>query len=122
MQAEFPFFLIELNALQFHAHHGLYEKEKINGNDFEVNVKLHVSTEGPITHLEETIDYSIIYSLIATRMQQPTELLETLVQDMVQLILNVDLRIKMVCVSITKLHPPIKKFIGNVCVSFSVSR
>ena len=34
---------IQLNNLIFHAYHGLYEEEKIIGNDFEVNleVKFH---------------------------------------------------------------------------------
>ena len=36
---------IHLHNLLFHAFHGIYEQEKIVGNDFEVNVKAELEIE-----------------------------------------------------------------------------
>ena len=71
---------VQLQDLLFKAFHGIHEEEKILGNDYSVDaaVDFHERDE-VIQHINETIDYAIIYGIIKKRMSIPTPLLETLV-------------------------------------------
>jgi len=109
---------IHLHNLKFHSFHGLYEEEKIAGNDFELNVNIALNSNGKIKKLGDTVDYVDVYEIIKNRMAIPTALLETVAQDLAQLIYEYDTRIRTIDISIKKLHPPIANFTGNVGVSY----
>ena len=111
-------FTIHLHHLKFFAYHGLYEKERKTGNNFEMDVDVVADIPGTITKLEHTIDYAEVYKIIEARMKQPTALLETLVHDLAEKIHQYDNRIKSVSISIKKLSAPIKFFNGVVGVSY----
>lgn len=109
---------IHLEKLQFFAYHGLYDAEKQKGGEFEVDVQLQVQlTDSGIMELNDTVDYSLLYQQISNRMQQSTELLETLCDDLSTLMLKCDDRILEVQVLIRKLNPPIEGMRGAVSVS-----
>jgi 7,8-dihydroneopterin aldolase/epimerase/oxygenase len=108
---------IQLRQLQFHAYHGLYELEKSAGNTFEVDVDVFVDVQEKITRLNQTLNYATVYGVIKQRMQQPTPLLETLAQEIIALIHNIDSRIRSISITIKKLAPPIENFQGTVGVS-----
>jgi 7,8-dihydroneopterin aldolase/epimerase/oxygenase len=108
---------IHLHSLKFFAYHGLFEEETISGNDFELNVDVEAAVAENITALSQTVDYVKVYEIIRSRMQQPTKLLETLVQDLADKIHATDNRIKHISISITKMNPPIADFSGSVGVS-----
>lgn len=109
---------IHLHQLEFRAFHGLYESEKNNGNDFIVNVDIELDAESNITQLKQTIDYVTVYTIIKKRMAVATPLLETVAQDLTHLIHEFDSRARLINITITKLHPPIADFTGNVGISF----
>jgi 7,8-dihydroneopterin aldolase/epimerase/oxygenase len=111
-------FSIHLNNLKFFAYHGVYAEEKILGGYFEVNTVVDFKEQENITTLEQTIDYTKIFDVIKQRMAQPTALLETVAQHLADLIYAVDRRIIGIDIKITKLHPPIEQFSGNLSVSF----
>ncbi|MBW7951075.1 MAG: dihydroneopterin aldolase [Chitinophagaceae bacterium] len=114
---------IRLNNLLFYAYHGLYEAERIIGNEFEVNITiLQYEVKETISSINETINYAAIYELVALRMKQPTLLLETVAQDICKLILKNFSLVDNILVSIKKLHPPITSFQGNVEVCFEMKR
>ena len=73
---------IQLQNLVFTSFHGIHEEEKILGNQYVVNaeVQFHERDE-VIEHIHETVDYSIIYSIIRKRMSIATPLLETIVME-----------------------------------------
>jgi 7,8-dihydroneopterin aldolase/epimerase/oxygenase len=108
---------IQLNQLRFRSFHGLYAQEKVSGNDFEVNVLIRLSGEIPISKLDQTVDYAVLYRIIENRMAIATPLLETVAQELVDQLHDHDPRIGHVSVSVKKLHPPIAGFTGNICVS-----
>ena len=110
---------IHLHHLKFHAYHGIHEEEKILGNNFEINVDVQVKESGRIESIHQTVNYVTVYHEIKKRMQQPTHLLETVAQDMVELIHAIDDRIRFIKIDIKKLHPPIAGFEGAVGVSYS---
>ena len=111
-------FSISLNNLQFFAHHGVYEEERILGNDFEVNVTMSFETVEPVMELEQTVNYASVYDIIKKRMAVPAQLLETVAQELLQLIYNYDNRIKSITISVRKKHAPIPNIAGSVSVTY----
>ncbi len=114
---------IHLHQLVFHAFHGLYEEEKILGNEFRVDLTVqHHPAVIPIHAINDTINYVALYELVKKRMEVPVLLLETLATSIAQDILLQFVLADTVNISITKLHPPISGFNGQVGVSFELNR
>jgi 7,8-dihydroneopterin aldolase/epimerase/oxygenase len=114
---------IHLDQLQFYAYHGLYQEERILGNDYLVDITLdHQPENFMIQSIDETVDYSKIYQMIAQRMKIPTELLETIATEFCVEVMKKYLSVQAIQISIKKLHPPIPQFIGNVGVSVHIKR
>jgi dihydroneopterin aldolase len=111
-------FTIKLQNLIFHSFHGIYEEERVLGNEFEVNASLSFVNDEPITTLEQTINYVSVYEIIKRRMYIETPLLETLVQNLAEDILGFDNRIKSITVSVEKKNPPISNMEGSVSVHY----
>lgn len=109
---------IQLKNLLFFSHHGIHEEEKILGNEFEVNVELSFEETDRIDSLEQTINYASVYQVIKQQMGIPSELLETLAQDMAHRVHAFDNRILFITVSIEKKNPPIPGMEGSVGVKY----
>jgi len=111
---------ISLNNVRFRAYHGVYPEERQKGNDFVVNMEVsYVPNTGTIVSLSDTIDYSSLFEIINTIMQQPVELLESLVKQMAQTVHKEFSEISEVTVSVEKLNPPIDRFSGSAKVTYS---
>jgi len=108
---------IHLHKLLFHSYHGVFEEEKILGNEFEVNADIEMDCSEQITNLSQTINYVAVYSCIKQRMQLPTPLLETVAQDLIEAIHQMDEKISSISINIKKTAPPIENFQGSVGVS-----
>ena len=114
---------IHLHKLLFHAHHGLYEEEKLLGNNFQVDISIkHQPITEKIISLEQTINYAMVYKLVRQRMQQSTPLLETLAQEICEMILDKFIHADEVSFTIKKLNPPINNFHGSVGITFDLKR
>ena len=110
---------ISLNNVRFRAYHGLHPEERQKGNDFVVNLQVgYVPRTGTILSLEDTIDYASLFDIINMTMQQPVDLLETLVQEMAHAVHQKFSQVKEITVSVEKLNPPIDKFTGSAAVSY----
>jgi dihydroneopterin aldolase len=109
-----PMLSIQLHDLEFFAHHGLYESEKINGNHFLVDVNISIDVHEQIVSLNQTVDYVKVYQIISERMKIATPLLETLAQEMATSIYMADKIIKYIEINIKNLTPPIPDFKGTV--------
>lgn len=110
---------IYLNKLIFTGYHGLYAEEKKLPNEFEVNICIDcTASDKAIAHISQTIDYVAVYSLCKRIMAKPTDLLETLVQDIAAQILAQFSLAAAVEVHIQKLYPPVANFRGSVGVSY----
>lgn len=113
-------FTISLNNVRFRAYHGLYPEERQKGNDFVVNMQVSFPPlSGSIVSLEDTIDYAELFEIINATMQQPVDLLETLVQTITHNVFHQFPQVKKIDISVEKLNPPIDKFSGSVEVKFS---
>ena len=108
---------IELHNLWFHAHHGLYEEEKLLGGDFTLDAEICYQPKAVPHHISETIDYAAVYYLIKSHMQQPEPLLETLAMNITKDILEKFSLAEEVSICIKKMNPPMAGFTGNVSVT-----
>lgn len=114
---------IYLHNLILFAYHGIYEDEKILGNEYSLDITIkHKPLHLPVNHIAETIDYEAVYELVKKQMKIPTPLLETVITEMAQKILAQFSLADEVFVSINKTHPPISQFQGSVGVSFELKR
>jgi dihydroneopterin aldolase len=113
-------FTISLNNVRFRAYHGLHPEERQKGNDFVVNMQVSFPpVSGTVVSLEDTIDYAVLFDIINSTMQQPVDLLETLVQTIAHHVSQQFPRIKKIDIAVEKLNPPIDKFSGSVAVKYS---
>lgn len=110
---------INLNDLVFFGRHGVYEEEKIVGNEFEIKLAVSfVPDEDIISGIDHTINYETIYLLLKKEMEQPSPLLETLVIRIAENLHKIFPQIKKISIVVHKLHPPIESFRGKVGVSY----
>ncbi|MEO7924581.1 MAG: dihydroneopterin aldolase [Chitinophagaceae bacterium] len=111
---------ISLNNVRFRAYHGLHPEERQKGNDFVVNMQVRFPpVSGTVISLEDTIDYAVLFEIINSTMQQPVDLLETLVQTITNKVSLKFPQVKKIDVSVEKLNPPIDKFSGSAEVKYS---
>lgn len=111
---------ISLHNVRFRAYHGVYPEERQKGNDFVVNMQVaYVPQAGIILSLEDTIDYASLFEIINMTMQQPVDLLETLVQTIAHGVHQKFSQVKQVTVSVEKLNPPIDRFSGSAAVTYT---
>ena len=111
---------ISLNNVRFRAYHGVYPEERQKGNDFVVDLQVsYVPNASSIVSLSDTIDYGSLFEIINTIMQQPVELLESLVKQMAHAVHKEFSEISEVTVSVEKLNPPIDRFSGSAKVTYT---
>lgn len=117
-----PAFTISLNNVRFRAYHGLYPEERQKGNDFVVNMQVvYPAPEKPVLELSDTIDYAGLFDIMNAIMQEPVDLLETLVQRIAKRVKEIFPSITQATVAVEKLNPPIDKFSGVAAVSYTES-
>ena len=70
--------ILELEGMEFRAHHGCLEREKIAGNDFVVDFRgeMDMSAAAESDNLEDAVNYALIYDVVAEEMAKPSDLLE----------------------------------------------
>ena len=69
---------LELEGMEFRAHHGCLERERIAGNDFVVDFRgeMDMSAAAESDRLEDAVNYALIYDVVAEEMAKPSDLLE----------------------------------------------
>ena len=69
---------IELLGMRFRAYHGCLESERTDGGDFKVDFCCEWDTRAAeqTDELADTLDYSVVYGIVAREMAVPSDLLE----------------------------------------------
>ena len=69
---------LELEGMEFRAHHGCLERERLAGNDFVVDFRgeMDMSAAAESDRLEDAVNYALIYDVVAEEMAKPSDLLE----------------------------------------------
>jgi len=101
---------LTLKDLQFRAGHGYYEKERREGNDFEVDLifTADLRLAGSSDALTDTIDYQQVVDMVASVMNGPSvKLIETLAKRIGDKIFDSFSGIQTLDMIVRKLHPPL---------------
>ena len=111
-----------IDELKIFAHHGVFEHENINGQNFYVNAVLYVDTEkaGMTDELEVSVDYGSVCQLINKVMTENTyKLIETAAQNVAEAILLEYELVKSVDIEVRKPEAPIDMEFGSVSVKIN---
>src|SRR6185312_3224682 len=101
------------------AFHGIYEEEKILGNQYIVNASVEfLEKDEVIEHINDTVNYAIIYNIIKKRMSIPTPLLETIVMEIGNEVHCEFPHLRSISLSLQKKHPPIEGMQGGAVVKW----
>ena len=109
---------ISVNNAWFYSFHGCLHEESVIGAEYLVNASIEVDTSVAEKNdkLENTVDYFSIYSVLKKEMDEPSKLLETVLEKIIVGIKKLNDNVTSVDVCINKLFPRIS---GNV-VSFEL--
>lgn len=115
---------ISLTGLRVRGHHGVYEHERRDGQDFVVDVELELDT-APAAASDDVTD-TVHYGDLATRLAEvvagdPVNLLETLAGRLLGVCLA-DERVDAATVTVHKPQAPIPLTFGDVSVTRRLER
>ena len=112
---------VGLENVQFNAAIGLHPEEKILGNNFLVDfeVAFKNNKQHDTQNLDDTINYTDLYTILETEFAQTTDLLETLAQNILDITLVAYPFLRSIKIKIKKLNPPINAQIANAFVALN---
>lgn len=106
--------LISLENMRFRANHGLYEEERLIGNDFILDVWIDTNifragteVEHNIEKVTNTVNYEIVYEICRFQMEKPQKLLETVVQEIIFNLKRHFPNMLMIQIKLRKANPPL---------------
>ena len=104
---------VALEGMEFFAYHGYYDEEQKMGNKYSVDVAVDTDLTAAAQHdaLAQTVNYELLYRIIAGVMSRPSRLLEALNLQIIKEVFKRFPGVELVEVSISKFNPPI----GGVC-------
>ena len=104
---------VALEGMEFFAYHGYYDEEQKMSNKYAVDVAVETDLTSAARHdsLAETINYELLYKIIAGAMSTPSRLLEALSLQIIREVFATFPTADRVECSISKFNPPI----GGVC-------
>ena len=115
---------IELLDVKFFSHHGVFDFERRDGNDFIVNVAVEYETDATPQNWEDeiwsTISYAELFELVKKEMDTPRKLLETVALNISDTIKSRFPMASAIECRITKLNPPIPSFNGTAAITVRV--
>ncbi len=115
-------FTVHLNNLRLFGYHGLYEEEKILGNEFEMSISLQlVYNQKEKLSIDDTVNYAEVYKVVKEVFAVREDLLETICVNTANAISQRFNQVKKLTITLTKLQMPITGFIGTAGVSFEKS-
>lgn len=109
---------ITLEGMKFYAYHGVYEAEKVLGTDYVVDVfiKTNTSTSKQKDNLEETLNYESVYHICKMEMENPRQLVESVVGGIIKRMKQQFPNMVALRVRVCKLNPPLGGRVTSACV------
>lgn len=112
-------FRIRLDQLRFHSRIGVYDQERIVGNEFTVNITVsYPADDFQYENLDSTISYADIYDEIKRIMQSEHLLLESVAKEIADRIILRWPQINELQISILKCAPPITAISGQCGIDY----
>jgi len=116
--------LLEIRGIEVHAHHGVFQHEREDGQVFLIDLGLRVDTRAAAGHddLDRTVDYGgLVEDVVAAVANDPVDLIETLAQRVADVCLSRDL-VSSVAVTVHKPNAPIRATFADVALTINRSR
>lgn len=116
---------ILLEGIHGFGYHGLFEHERINGQDFFVDVTLEVNLQAASVsdEIEDTINYAEISDLVAAEItSNPVSLIEKLAGRIAERILTSYSKIDSVMVTVHKPQAPVTATLKDIAVQITRTR
>jgi dihydroneopterin aldolase len=82
---------ISIKGLRVFAHHGVFESERLNGQDFFIDADVWIDGEAAAANddLAKTVHYGeLANALVAAAKANPVDLIETLATRLLELVMN----------------------------------
>jgi dihydroneopterin aldolase/2-amino-4-hydroxy-6-hydroxymethyldihydropteridine diphosphokinase len=115
---------VRLAGVTATGHHGVLQYERRDGQEFVVDVVLHLDTApaAAADDLKETVDYGALATEIADEIRgEPVDLIETLAERIAGICLQ-DGRVLSVDVTVHKPHAPIEATFDDVALTITRTR
>lgn len=109
---------VRLNAMEFHAYHGVYPKEQTEGGRFRVALQFDYDAKSAMEsdRLEDALDYSVAYRIVESCMAQRSDLLEHVAGRILKTVKTQFPEVTGLQVRIDKLRPPMDGELESVSV------
>ena len=112
-------FRIRLEDLRFFSRIGVFDQERIVGNEFAVDVEVELDADSfESENLDTTVSYADIYDKISVNMKGEWLLLESVAKRIADDICNSWAQARRCCVKITKLSVPVSGIQGKSSVEY----
>lgn len=99
--------IIEIENMEFFAHHGCYEEERIKGNNFLVTLKIETDMRmaSESDNIIDAVNYQTAYKIVKREMDIPSNLLENVCFRILNALYDELYGIKKATVKVSKLNP-----------------
>ena len=110
--------------MEFHAFHGCLEHEQTLGNTFVVSVTMELDTAhaGKTDELDHTLNYQLVYDVIAGQMEMPSKLIEHVGQRILDCLMEDFPQIHNLTVKLSKMNPPLGGKVEKVTIELCKKR
>ena len=109
---------IFLKDIILYGYHGIHDLERKVGTEFSINLSMDIEIQTTTITLNDSIDYSVVFSLLKEEFSIPTQLLENLAIRISERIKSVYPLMNRIQVNIVKHNAPIEGFQGQVGIEF----
>jgi len=115
---------LSLRGIAVHGHHGVFDSERRDGQEFVIDVVLEMDTRPAAKNddLRETVDYGTLVDEVRSAVaNDPVDLIETLAQRIADVCLR-HAEVEAVEVTVHKPHAPIQATFQDVALTINRSR
>lgn len=116
---------IKLAGIDAFGHHGVFDFEKQNGQQFLIDAEIEFDASEAIASddVANTLNYAQLAELIKQNVESdPVDLLETLVSRVTRMLIALDPKIISVFIRITKPSAPMDSSLGKVSISARLTK
>ena len=110
---------IKLNGMEFYAFHGCYSEERMNGNNFLVDITMDTDMEKASVSDDicDALNYALVYDIVKAEMAIRSFLLENVCRRILDKLFEHFPQLNSAEVSVAKLNPPLGGQVRSVAVS-----
>lgn len=111
--------VIEIENMEFYAHHGCYKEEQVVGNVFRVSFRMEVDMEKAVLsdQVSDSVNYLDVYETIREQMAVTSHILEHVAHRILEAVKERFPALLSASVKVSKMNPPL----GGQAESVSVS-